>query len=148
MALRDLYRLITGKMPSPDRVILMSRVTLVITISIALGFALLSNDIISYITKMISILITGMCVCGLLGRFWSRYNWQGALATLVSATLTALAISLNSTWSDYWGNPVLPTLAAGFIAGVLATLVTPADDLDAELALARLANERQKMEEA
>ncbi|WP_228741690.1 hypothetical protein, partial [Klebsiella quasipneumoniae] len=40
--------------------------------------ALTSNDIISYITKMISMMMSGMFICTMLGRFWTRFNWQGA----------------------------------------------------------------------
>ena len=95
---------------------------------------------------MISILMAGMCVCGLLGRFWPRYNWQGALASLFSAAVTALAISLHSGWLAFWGNPVLPALLAGFIAGVMATLLTPADELSEQQALEKLSRERELME--
>lgn len=146
VALRDLYRLAIGKMPTPERVVWLSRLSLVITISISLGFALLSNDIISYITKMIAILMSGMCVCGLLGRFWPRYNWQGALASLLAAMCAALSISLQSTWSEYWGNPVIPALLSGMIAGVVVTLLTPKSTLNAEQALAKLNAERSEME--
>lgn len=146
VALRDLYRMITGKMPPPNKVIWLSRLSLVLTIAIALVFALLSDDIISYITKMISILMSGMCVCGLLGRFWPRFNWQGALATLLSSTVTALVISLHQGWSVFWGNPVLPALLAGFIAGLMASLFTPAEILTEQQALNRLSQERELME--
>ena len=146
VAMRDLYRLVVGKMPTPDRVVWLSRLSLVITISISLGFALLSNDIISYITKMIAILMSGMCVCGLLGRFWPRYNWQGALASLLASMCTALSISLQPAWSEYWGNPVIPALLSGMIAGVLVTLLTPKSTLNAQQALAKLNAERAEME--
>lgn len=49
-------------------------------IALALLFALTSNDIISYITKMISMIMSGMFICTMLGRFWTRFNWQGAVA--------------------------------------------------------------------
>jgi len=146
VAMRDLYRLVMGKMPSPDRVVWLSRVSLVITISISLGFALLSNDIISYITKMIAILMSGMCVCGLLGRFWPRYNWQGAMASLLASMCTALSISLQPAWSEYWGNPVIPALLSGIIIGWGVTLLTPKSLLNAEQALEKLNAERAEME--
>lgn len=146
VALRDLYYLGFGKMPTPDRVVLLSRISLVLTIAIALGCALLSNDIISYITKMIAILMSGLCICGLLGRFWPRYNWQGAIATLVAATSCALAISLHQSWLAYWGNPVIPALLSGVLSGIIITLITPKSALNPQQALDQLAEERAKME--
>jgi solute:Na+ symporter, SSS family len=146
VAMRDLYRLVTGKMPTPDRVVWLSRISLVITISISLGFALLSNDIISYITKMIAILMSGMCVCGLLGRFWPRYNWQGAIASLLASMCAALSVSLQPTWSEYWGNPVIPALLSGIMSGWAVTLITPKSTLNAEQALEKLNAERAEME--
>ncbi|STS79946.1 Pantothenate:Na+ symporter [Klebsiella pneumoniae] len=80
--LRDLYTLVTGHMPAPEKAIRLSRIFLVLVIALALLFALTSNDIISYITKMISMIMSGMFICTMLGRFWTRFNWQGAVAAL------------------------------------------------------------------
>ncbi|WP_286233891.1 sodium:solute symporter family protein [Thalassotalea sediminis] len=146
VAMRDLYRLISGRMPKPDKVIWLSRISLFFTIAIALGFALLSDDIISYITKMIAILMSGMCVAGLLGRFWPRYNWQGAILTLICSTGSALAISLTPEWTSFWGNPVIPAITAGTIAGIIGSLLTPISELDEQHALDVLAKERKQME--
>ena len=146
VVMRDLYFMTTGKMPSANKVVLLSRISLVITIAIALSFAMLSNDIISYITKMIAILMSGMCVCGLLGRFWPRYNWQGALASLIAASTSAVCVSLNDAWNDYWGNPVFPALTAGFIAGIIVSLLTPKSNLSSQQALDKLQAERDQME--
>jgi len=145
VAIRDLYFLIWGKMPSPQRVVLLSRISLVITITIALGFALLSNDIIAYITKMIAILMSGMCVCGLLGRFWQRFNWQGAIASIVASMLCALVITMNEIWLSYWGNPVVPAVLTGFVVGICVSLITPRSVLNQEQALEQLTLERARM---
>ncbi len=83
--LRDLYTLVTGHMPAPEKAIRLSRIFLVLVIALAMIFALTSNDIISYITKMISMLMSGMFICTMLGRFWTRFNWQGAVAALLAA---------------------------------------------------------------
>lgn len=71
---------VTGHMPAPEKAIRLSRIFLVLVIALALLFALTSNDIISYITKMISMIMSGMFICTMLGRFWTRFNWQGAVA--------------------------------------------------------------------
>ncbi|MGB0935954.1 MAG: sodium:solute symporter family protein [Colwellia sp.] len=122
--LTDIYELILGRTPNKDKMVLFSRLGLIFTISTALVLAMLSNNIISYITNMISILMSGMCVCGLLGRLWPRYNWQGAIATLISGMLTAISVSSYKPWNDYFGNPVLPSIAFAFLTGVLITVLT------------------------
>jgi SSS family solute:Na+ symporter len=39
-----------------------------------------ADSILGSIKDMISLFITGMCVCGVLGRLWPRYNAGGAVA--------------------------------------------------------------------
>jgi len=144
--IRDVYVLFRGRAPSAANVVLYSRVALVGTIGLALAFALTSDNVISYITRMVSTVLSGMFVCGILGRFWSRYNWQGAIASLVVASATSLTIIANGDWSAYWGNPSIPSVVLAMIAGVVVSLATPASRLTEEQALARISAERERME--
>jgi SSS family solute:Na+ symporter len=121
--LTDIYRLVLGRTPAKDKMILFSRIGLVFTIGTALLLAMMSNDIISYITDMISILMSGMCVCGLLGRLWPKYNWQGAIGTLLAGMSTATIISAYKPWNDYFGNPVLPAITCAAVVGIMATMI-------------------------
>jgi SSS family solute:Na+ symporter len=104
--------------------ILLSRFSLVITIGIALLLALLSNDIIRYITNMIAVLMSGLCVCGLLGRLWPKYTWQGAIATLIAGMLGAITVTWHEPWYQYLGNSILPALGCALLAGIVVSLVT------------------------
>lgn len=122
--LTDIYRVIFKKAPMPNKMVKFSRVGLVITIGIALLLALMSDNIITYITQMIAVLMSGMCVCGLLGRLWPAYNWQGAMASLLVGMLTALVVSNHQPWIDLLGNSVLPAVISSTLAGIIATLVT------------------------
>ncbi|MGF1691728.1 sodium:solute symporter family protein [Photobacterium kagoshimensis] len=146
--LRDIYIMFTGKVPAKDKMVGYSRFALVIVIGCALLFALTSNDIISYITKMISTVMSGMFVCGMLGRFWNRYNWQGALATLAGASLASFAVMFNADWSAFWGNPCIPSVLTALVAGVAVSLVTPANTVTKEEAKAILDAERNGMEQS
>ncbi|GAK21632.1 sodium-solute symporter [Vibrio sp. JCM 19052] len=123
-----------------------SRLALVVVIGCALLFALTSNDIIGYITKMISTVMSGMFVCGMLGRFWKRYNWQGALATLAGASIASFAVMLSPDLTAFWGNPVIPSCLFALTAGVAVSLVTPANQVSPEMARAILDDERALME--
>ncbi len=120
----DVYGWIFKKDIPLHRQLLVSRLAMLATVFIALFMAVLSNDIISYITKMISLVLAGLCVLGILGRFWSRYTWQGALASLIGASVGAVAIGANDVWLTYLGNPILGALSVSLVAGVVVSLLT------------------------
>lgn len=145
--MRDIYVLFAGRTPAARNVVRLSRLALVATIGLALLFALTSDNVITYITRMIATIMSGLFVCAMLGRFWPRYNWQGAVATLVSASATSLAIIANAGWSAYWGNPSIPAVLAALAAGVAVSLLTPASRITPEQALAILDEERRRMEQ-
>lgn len=141
--LRDIYTMITGKMPPPEKAIGLSRLFLLCVIALALVFALTSNDIIGYITKMISMIMSGMCVTVLLGKFWHRFNWQGCIAALLGGSMTSLSVILTPAWSAALGNPVVPALAVSLVAAVVVTLVTPKNKLSREEVLKMITDERE-----
>ncbi len=145
--MRDIYVLATGRAPSARNVVRFSRIALVATIGLALAFALTSDNVITYITRMIATIMAGLFVCALLGRFWPRYNWQGAVATLASASATSLTIIANADWNAYWGNPSLPAVSVALVVGVAVSLLTPASRVTPEQALEVLNEERRRMEQ-
>jgi SSS family solute:Na+ symporter len=144
--LRDVYVLFTGHTPSAHKVVLLSRLALIATIGLALLFALTSDNVIDYITSMIATVMAGMFVCGVLGRFWPRYNWQGAVATLIAASATSLAVIGVDSWSAFWGNPSIPAVLVALLVGVVVSLITPASKVTPEQALKIIDDERERME--
>ena len=142
---RDLYQMVFRKVPPAHKVVGYSRWALAITTLLALTMALGADNILDYIKKMIGLFMAGMCVCGLLGRCWDRYNAPGAVASLVGAFLTALSFEFMTAWDEYWGGNVIPTLIVSATLGVVVSLLTPPDKLSAEEAIARLAQERAEM---
>lgn len=105
-----------------------SRIGLLLVIGVALGMAMLSDDLIGYISKMISTVMAGLFACGLLGRFWRRYNWQGALASLLAGSLVSLLVMVSGEGylaEGFWGSPIIPSVSAALLAGILVSLVTP-----------------------
>lgn len=141
--LRDIYIMVTGKMPPPDKAITLSRLFLVLVILLALVFALASSDIIDYITRMISMIMSGLCISVLLGRFWLRFNGQGCIAALLGGSLTSLWVILTPAWSAALGNPVLPALSVSLVAAVVTTLLTPKNALSREAVLKAITDERE-----
>ncbi|TMN88566.1 sodium:proline symporter [Pseudoalteromonas phenolica] len=120
----DLFSAFSTQTQSAKQQLLCSRVAMLLTILIALLLALWSDNIVSYITKMISILMSGLCVMGLLGRFWQTYTWQGALATLFGGALAGIVVGANSQWLAFFGNPIIPSVFSALSLGVLVSLLT------------------------
>ena len=115
----------------------------VVQMALALLFALTSNDIISYITKMISMIMSGMFICTMLGRFWTRFNWQGAVAALAGGAGASVAVLVDSDWLAFWGNPCIPAVLTSLVASVVVTLLTPASSMSREQALEMITRERE-----
>ena len=141
--LRDLYTLVTGKMPPAQKAITLSRWMLAFVIGLAMIFALTSNDIISYITKMISMIMSGMFICTMLGRFWTRFNWQGALTALLSGMLVSIVVLVKADWLAYWGNPCIPSVVGSFVSAIFVTVMTPASKISRQQALEMITQERE-----
>ncbi|MGI9428173.1 MAG: sodium:solute symporter family protein [Bythopirellula sp.] len=145
IVVRDLYEIVFKRVPSADRVVLLSRIALALTTGLALLMALSADNIMGYIRDMISLFITGMCVCAVLGKLWPRYNAEGAIASLVGAFATALAFRFQPEWTDYWGGSVIPALAISATLGVVVSLVTPVDPMTQEEVVELLAKQREAM---
>ncbi|MFC3032690.1 sodium:solute symporter family protein [Pseudoalteromonas fenneropenaei] len=145
VVVRDIYRLCFKRMPKASEVVLISRLGLVATIALALLLALLTNDVIGYITNMVATLMSGLCVCVLLGHFWPRFNWQGAMAALGTSSLTSITILLIPSWQAFWGNPIVPALLIATLVAGVVTLLTPPQRHNAVAAQAILAAEREQM---
>lgn len=145
IVVRDIYEIVFRRLPAAGRVVFLSRVALAVTTVLALGMALSADSILDYIKDMISLFITGMCVCGVLGRLWPRYNASGAIASLIGAFGTALAFKFLPTWDAYWGGAVMPALLISAVLGVIVSLATPADKLSQEEVVEILAKKRETM---
>ena len=115
---RDLRR------PATPETVTQSRVGLLLVIGSALALASLSDDLIGYIGSMISTVMAGLFVCGLLGRYWPRYTWQGALASLIAGS--AMSLTVMATSNGFWGNPILPAVFAALLLGGIVSLLTAA----------------------
>ncbi|GAA1781194.1 MULTISPECIES: sodium:solute symporter family protein [Streptomonospora] len=144
--LRDVVQLVTGRLPRAEHMVRYSRIALVGVLVLALAGALIADTIIDYITLMISTVLTGLLVASLLGKFWPRATWQGGLAAMVGGSAVALAVQNIPAWSEFWGNPVIPSIAAALVAGVAVSLVTPRSHVTREEALRLLAEERAALD--
>lgn len=144
--IRDGYCAVFGQMPAPDKAVLYSRLAVLAVSILALLLALFADDIIRFITSMIATLMSGLCVCCIAGRYWRRLNAYGAVFAIVSASVTSVLVLLNSSWLEFWGNPVIPALSAGFIFAVVVSLVTPVNRFSRQQALQMITTEREQQQ--
>lgn len=144
--LRDVVHLVTGKLPQAENMVRYSRAALAVVLALALGGALIADTIIDYITLMISTVLTGLLVAAVLGKFWRRATWQGAVAAIAGGAAVATVINMSESLTDFWGNPVIPSLVAAIVAGVLVSIATPRTAVTREEALRRLAAERAELD--
>ena len=122
-----------------------SRIGLALIIVLALLLALLSNDIIGYITSMISTVMSGLFVCGLLGKYWPRFNRYGALGALLAGSTTSLTVIASDSLTTAFGNPILPSVGTSLAIGVLVTLLTPASTVSMSEAQSILKKQRSQV---
>ena len=92
---------------------------------------------------MISMIMSGMFICTMLGRFWTRFNWQGAVAALAGGAGASIAVLVDSDWLAFWGNPCIPAVLTSLVASVVVTLLTPASSMSREQALEMITRERE-----
>ncbi|MFC3092778.1 sodium:solute symporter family protein [Alteromonas sediminis] len=122
--MRDISVMLTGKVPQEAKTVWYSRLATLLIVGVALLLASLSDDIIGYITKMIATVLSGLFVCGVLGRFWPAFNWQGALASLATASGISLLVVSQDEWMATLGNPIMPSVAGSLLAGYIVTRLT------------------------
>lgn len=144
--LRDVWVLLTGKALHKSKVVTFSRWAIFFSMLLAFMFSILAQDILGYISKMISTLMSGMLVTVILGKYWNRSTWQGALAALISGSVTSFVIVNIPFQSKFWGNPIIPAILIAAIFHVLTSLLTPANKRSKTDILADIENERKEMD--
>ncbi len=144
--LRDVWIVLTGKLPAKENVVKYSRWAITFSILLAFSFGILAEDILGYITKMTSTLMSGICVVAVLGRLWNRATWQGAIAALISGSAISFIILTSADYAAYWGNPIIPALIFATISHIIVSLLTPANTVSREAALEIINRERKVMD--
>ena len=137
---RHIYPLLTGHFPKQP--VTVARWALLFAFVVSTSLAFYTGSIVGFVVKFLPLTMSGLGVIILLGRFWNRANWQGALAALV----TTPAVSLVIIVMNLWDNPTLPAALAGVVALVVVSLLTPPRQRRFEEIAAVLTHERQAIE--
>lgn len=92
---------------------------------------------------IVGMVMSGMFVCVIFGKFWKRSTWQGGVAALVTGSVTALIFILIPDWKASFGGVTIPSVIVSTIFCIAVSLMTPPNTVTDEEALASLEKERE-----
>ena len=144
----DVHQMVKGGRPQEEKVIVLSKYAVVLTVALALIGSLTAEDILTYITSMIGLLITGQAVAAVMGLLWPRATWQGGLAAIFGGAFGALCFQYIPFLNELFGYAVFPALIASTVSGVAVSLITPKKRFSQEEALLQIQQERAVVEAA
>ena len=119
---RHIYPLVAGRYAK--RPLLAVRLALVCAFAISTLVAFHAGTIVGFVVKFLPITLSGLAVIILVGRFWNRSTWQGALAALIATPIASLAVMFAPATMSFLDNAVIPTLA-GAIVHIVVSMLTP-----------------------
>ncbi len=141
---RHVYPLAMGR--QPDRPLQLVRRVLAGAFVVSTILALYTGAIVTFVVKFLPLTMSGLAVIILLGRFWKRATWQGALAALVVTPAVALTLMWVPSRAGFWSNPTIPATLAGLAVHVLVSLLTAPSTLSVEQVAERFERERGTIE--
>jgi len=139
---RHIFPLVTGRYPRQPLVV--GRRALSVVFLTATCMALYTQNIVAFVTKFLPLTMSGLAIIILVGRFWRRATWQGALAALIATP--AVSVGCSFYFSKSLPNPSIPATLGGVLALVLVSLVTPPTATSFEQVAETLARQRQEIE--
>lgn len=141
----DVYQLMTGKSLKADKVVVFSKVMAIVVIFVSLIFIWFADDILSYIQVMISTLLAGVAVAGVIGRYWKRSTWQGAIVGIMTASLVSFFVLMHKGLNGFFGGPIIPSLITSALSLIIVSLITPSPKRGREVVLQEIRDSRKDM---
>ena len=141
---RHIFPLATGRFPRQP--VSAARGALVCALIISTTVALHTSSVVDFVVKFLPVTMSGLAVIILMGRFWQRANWQGALAALVTTPAVSLAVILIPSQASFWGYPAIPAVLAGIAAHFIVSLLTSPNERSFEAVAEAMSRERQAIE--
>lgn len=140
---RHIYPLFTGG-KYPARPLFAARILLICAFIGCTCVALHAGTIVTFVKSFLQITMSGLAIIILVGRFWRRATWQGAMTALILTPILSLVAMIYFP-KAFWNNPVILTIP-GFIAHFIVSLLTPKTSRSFEEVAASLTRERQNIE--
>ena len=110
--------------------------------------ALYTKSIVDFVRDFLPLTMSGLGVIILLGRFWRRSTWQGALAALLATPAVSLAFKFIPAAAPFRSSAIIPATLVGLAAHVMVSLLTPSPKQSFESVAEALSHERQAIEGA
>lgn len=141
---RHIYPLATGRFPqNPIKAV---RRALALGFVLATGVAFYPGSIVDFVIRFLPVTMSGLAVIILLGRFWSRATWQGALAALIAAPLVAVSLMIFPQAHGVLSDPGLTGAAAGLLAHVTFSLFSKPNATPFDETAAAMKRQRENLE--
>ncbi len=143
---RHIFPLVTGRYPEqPVRV---ARWALGCGFLASTVLALYTKNIVAFVKDFLPLTMSGLGVIILLGRFWKRVNWQGALAALIATPAVSLAIKFIPAAAKFRDNMIIPASIVGLLSAVIVSWLTSAPKHGFDEIAEAMSRERQAIEGA
>jgi solute:Na+ symporter, SSS family len=140
---RHIYPLVTGG-KYPARPLFAARVLLIGAFIGCTCVALHAGTIVGFVKNFLQITMSGLAIIILVGRYWRRATWQGAMTALILTPILSLVAMIYFP-KAYWNNAVILAIP-GFIAHFTVSSLTPKTSRSFEEVAATLTHERQNIE--
>jgi SSS family solute:Na+ symporter len=140
---RHIYPLVTGRYPK--RPLLAVRISLVCSFAVSALVALHAGTIVGFVIKFLPVTMSGLAIVVLIGRFWKRATWQGALGALVATPAASFAVMFLPARIDFLNNAVIPTLV-GVVVQITISIMTPPTSPGFEEVVELMHHERRAVE--
>jgi SSS family solute:Na+ symporter len=141
---RHIYPLVTGNYPRQP--VAAARWALAGAFFASTVVALYTASIVNFVKTFLPLTMSGLGVIILLGRFWKRSTWQGAIAALLTTPAVSLAMIFLPVPAVLHDNSTIPATLVGLVAHVFVSLITPASKLRFEQVAETLSRERESIE--
>ncbi len=141
---RHIYPLITGGC-SAKRPLLMTHCVLVSAFVITTLMAIPKGTIVDFVTTFLPVTMSGLAIIIMVGRFWRRATWQGAMAALAITPIIAISIKFLPQQYQVWNNAIVPTLAGALVHILVSSLTPPPQHSFSEIA-ETMTREREAIE--
>lgn len=122
--IRHVYNLLVPGRRYPKNKLLASRITVAVMMTVATLLVLVFKSIVDFIVTFVSVLMSGLVSVILLGRFWRKATWQGAVAAIITGAVATGLVEFMPGWKAFWQESIIPATLSALIVHVVVSLLT------------------------
>lgn len=119
---RHIYPLVFRRFPV--HAILTARVAAALIFTLGVYIVLQFQSIVQMIVTLVAFLNSGLLASFVMGKFWKKSTWQGAVGAIIAGILASSAVTWIPSWTLFWERPTIPAIIAAFAACYIISLIT------------------------